>query len=179
MKTIKSILTLLVLTLAFTTTSCDNEPVDPVLSDGGSGGGSSVVGTYYMTAFNSSVPTDLNGDGVASVNQMNETNCFNGSFITLNSDNTFVADSKGLDINIDGTTSTIECFHDGNFTGTWVLVGNQLYITYTEDGDEYTDVATLSGNTIVSTVENGEVVGTTSTGEPIYLTSNLQIVFTK
>ena len=63
MKTIKSILTLLVLTLAFTTTSCDNEPVDPVLSDGGSGGGSSVVGTYYMTAFNSSVPTDLNGDG--------------------------------------------------------------------------------------------------------------------
>ena len=124
-------------------------------------------------------PTDLNGDGVASVNQMNETNCFNGSFITLNSDNTFVADSKGLDINIDGTTSTIECFDDGNFTGTWVLVGNQLYITYTEDGDEYTDVATLSGNTIVSTVENGEVVGTTSTGEPVYLTSNLQIVFTK
>ena len=25
----------------------------------------------------------------------------------------------------------------------------------------------------------GEVVGTTSTGEPVYLTSNLQIVFTK
>lgn len=178
MKTIRSILTLLVLTLSFTIISCDNEPIDPVLSGGGSGG-SGVVGTYFMTAFNSSIPTDLNGDGIASVNQMNETNCFNGSFITLNSDNTFVADSKGLDINIDGTTSTIECFDDGNFTGTWALVGNQLYITYTEDGDEYTDVATLSGNTIVSTVENGEVVGTTSTGEPVYLTSNLQIVFTK
>ena len=52
-----------------------------------------------MTAFNSSIPTDLNGDGSASTNQMNETNCFNGSFITLNSNNTFVADSKGIDIN--------------------------------------------------------------------------------
>ncbi|WP_288984476.1 DUF6252 family protein [uncultured Flavobacterium sp.] len=39
MKTIKSILTLLVLTLAFTTISCDDEPVDPVLSGGGSGSG--------------------------------------------------------------------------------------------------------------------------------------------
>ena len=31
MKTIKSILALLVLTLAFTTTSCDNEPIDPAI----------------------------------------------------------------------------------------------------------------------------------------------------
>jgi len=177
MKTIKSILTLLVLTLAFMTTSCDNEPIDPAINIGS--GGSGVTGTYYMTAFNSSIPTDLNGDGTASVNQMNETNCFTGSFITLNSNNTFVANGKGLDINIDGTTSTIECFDDGNFTGTWVLVGNQLSITYLDEGVEYTDVATLSGNTIVSTVEDGEVVGTTSGGEPVYLTSNLQIIYTK
>ena len=38
MKTIKSILTLLVLTLAFTTTSCDNEPIDPALVVGNGGG---------------------------------------------------------------------------------------------------------------------------------------------
>ena len=31
MKTIKSILKLLILTLAFTTVSCDDEPVDPAL----------------------------------------------------------------------------------------------------------------------------------------------------
>ncbi|MDP5001973.1 MAG: lipocalin family protein [Flavobacterium sp.] len=176
MKSIKSILSLLVLSIAFVTISCDNEPIDPAIDISSS---SSITGTYYMTAFNSSIPTDLNGDGSASTNQMNETNCFNGSFITLNSNNTFVADSKGIDINTNGTTSTIECFDEGNFTGTWALSGNQLSITYLDGGVEYTDVATLSGNTIVSTVQNGEVVGTTSGGEPIYLTSNLQIVFTK
>ncbi|MQP53194.1 MULTISPECIES: lipocalin family protein [unclassified Flavobacterium] len=176
MKSIKSILSLLVLSIAFVTISCDNEPIDPAIDISSS---SSITGTYYMTAFNSSIPTDLNGDGSASTNQMNETNCFNGSFITLNSNNTFVADSKGIDINTNGTTSTIECFDEGNFTGTWALSGNQLSITYIDGGVEYTDFATLAGNTIVSTVQNGEVVGTTSGGEPIYLTSNLQIVFTK
>lgn len=176
MKSIKSIVTLFVLTVAFTTISCDNEPVDPALDLSSS---SSVTGTYFMTAFNSSIPTDLNGDGVSSTNQMNETNCFNGSYITLNANNTFVANSKGLDINSNGSSSTIECFDDGTFSGTWVLSGNRLSITYMDQGVEYTDEAVLSGNTIVSTYQNGEVVGTTSSGEPVYLTSNLQIIFTK
>ncbi|MBP9849265.1 MAG: lipocalin family protein [Flavobacterium sp.] len=176
MKSIKSSVKFLILSIALVTVSCDIEPIDPAIDISAS---SSVTGTYYMTAFNSSIPTDLNGDGTASTNQMDETNCFNGGFITLNGDNTFVANSKGIDINIDGATSTIECFDEGNFTGTWALSGNQLSITYLDEGVEYTDVATLSGNTIVSTVQNGEVVGTTSGGEPIYLTSNLQIVFTK
>ena len=51
MKTIKSIVTLFVLTLAFTTVSCDNEPVDPDLEIGGGGGGSS-SGDYWPTAIN-------------------------------------------------------------------------------------------------------------------------------
>lgn len=176
MKLLKPIAFLFLIAITVLLNSCSNEPIDPAIDISSS---SSVAGTYYMTAFNSSIPTDLNGDGSASTNQMNETNCFNGSFITLNSNNTFIANSKGLDINNNGATSIIECFDEGNFTGTWALSGNQLSITYIEGGLEYTDVATLSGNTIVSTVQNGEVVGTTSGGQPIYLTSNLQIVFTK
>lgn len=174
MKPIKRIFSLIA--ISFILNSCSNEPIDPAIDISSS---SSVTGTYYMTAFNSSIPTDLNGDGTASTNQMNETNCFNGSFITLNSNYTFIADSKGLDINVDGATSTIECFDEGEITGTWTLSGNQLSITYLDGGTEYTDIATLSGNTITSIVENGEVVGTTSGGEPVYLTSNLQIIFTK
>lgn len=50
MKTIKSILKLLILTLAFTTVSCDDEPVDPAL-DLSNGGGSS-SGDYWPTAIN-------------------------------------------------------------------------------------------------------------------------------
>jgi hypothetical protein len=51
MKTIKSILTLLVLTLAFTTTSCDNEPIDPAI-DLSAGNGSSSVFTAKIDGSN-------------------------------------------------------------------------------------------------------------------------------
>lgn len=73
MKIIKSLLTLLVLTVAFTTISCDNEPIDPVLSSGGSGGGSgsgsgssgggSSSGDYWPTALNN--VWNMERDGVA------------------------------------------------------------------------------------------------------------------
>jgi hypothetical protein len=49
MKSIKSIVALFVLSLAFTTVSCDNEPVDPALEIGGGGSSS---GDYWPTAIN-------------------------------------------------------------------------------------------------------------------------------
>ncbi len=49
MKSIKSIVVLFVLSLAFTTVSCDNEPVDPALEIGGGGSSS---GDYWPTAIN-------------------------------------------------------------------------------------------------------------------------------
>lgn len=61
MKSIKSILTLFVLTLAFTTVSCDNEPVDPAL-DLSAGGGSS-SGDYWPAAINNE--WIMERDGVA------------------------------------------------------------------------------------------------------------------
>ncbi len=102
MKTIKNILSLL---LIITFVSCDNEAVDPTLTpspppttNGGNGGGNNgggntttVVGSYKLTAFNSSVPTDLNNDGTSSTNQLSETSCFNNTFIIINSNNTFNA----------------------------------------------------------------------------------------
>lgn len=61
MKSIKSILTLFVLILAFTTVSCDNEPVDPAL-DLSAGGGSS-SGDYWPAAINNE--WIMERDGVA------------------------------------------------------------------------------------------------------------------
>lgn len=176
MKNIKSVVKVLIVLLSFLTISCENEPVDPLLSLEASSG---ITGTYLMTAFNSSIPTDLNGDGLASTNQMNETVCFNGSFITINANNTFIADGKGMDINIEGTVPTIECIDDGNFSGTWILIGNQLTLSYIDEGEPVALTFTKTGNTLKYMLPNGEVVGTTSTGEPIYLTSNLELVYTK
>lgn len=154
--------------------SCNNDDNN----DGGSSSGS-IAGTYKLTAFNISAPQDLNNDGTPSVNQMNETACFNNSFMTLNADNTFVYDDKGLDIVTDGVNELIECYDDGDVTGTWSKSGNVLTLTYTFDGDSYSDDYTVSGSTITLMVENGSVVGTTSAGDPVYVTADFSAVYTK
>ena len=158
------------------TISCEDEPLDPAIDVSGN---SAVVGTYFMTAFNSSIPTDLNQDGTSSTNQLNETNCFDGSYIIMSSDNTFIANSKGIDIDEQGTTSTIACFEDEEVSGTWSLNGNQLSLTFIEQNTSYTEVFVFENNTIRLVIEDGELVGTASNGTPVFLTANLEIIYTK
>lgn len=165
-----------VLLITILTISCENEPLDPAIDVSGNSG---VVGTYFMTVFNSSIPTDLNQDGTSSTNQLNETSCFDGSYIILNSDNTFVANSKGIDIDVQGATSTTECYEDEDVSGIWSLTGNQLSLTFIEQNTSYTEVFVLENNTIKLVIEDGELVGTSSNGTPVFLTSNLEIIYTK
>jgi hypothetical protein len=151
--------------------SCNVEPIDPVLADqlaqnnssnnnggGSNGGNTSIAGTYLLTAFNTSVPTDLNGDGTASINQMSETTCFNNSTFILNSNNTFTATGGGIDIDLS--------------------VGNQLTTSYMEGGVSYTDIFTVVGNTLIITEQNGEVVGMAN-GNPVFLTSDITAIYSK
>ena len=153
------------------------EPLDPSINLNSF---SNIVGIYAMTAFNTSVPTDLNNDGTASTNQMSETPCFNGNTLAIFANNTFTATSKGLDINMTETTSTIECYTYPDITGTWAIVGNVLTLTYTDGGFPYTEAFVFSGNnTLTYTEEQGEVVGMTSANEPVYLTSKIDIVYKK
>lgn len=177
MKIIKSFVTYIsILFITLLIISCENEPLDPAIDVSGN---SAVVGTYFMTAFNSSTPTDLNQDGTSSTNQLNETNCFDGSYIVMNSDNTFVANSKGIDIDVQGTTSTIACYEDEEVSGTWSVTGNQLSLTFIEQNTSYTEVFVFENNTIKLVVEDGELVGTDPNGTPVFLTSNLEIIYTK
>ena len=191
MKNFKIFGSLLLLITAFTFTSCENEPIDSAinLEDFGINNGqpiTNVVGTYKLTNFNTSVPTDLNGDGVKSTNQLNETSCFNNSFLVINTNHTFAADSKGIeiDINVDGVTGaitqTIACFEDPPISGTWTKAGNVITFSYTENGDNITESFNIVGNTLQLTINNGEVVGTEqTTGAPVYLTSNITLIYTK
>jgi hypothetical protein len=186
--TFLSIFTVFFATFSFV--SCDNEPLDPFLvaqinanngSSGGSGGGvtpNNIAGSYILTAFNTSVPTDLNGDGTASTNQMAETTCLNNSLFVINSNNTFTADAKGIDIDLTTTPNVLTCFTDPDISGTWTLVGNILKTTYVEGGITYNDEFTVIGNTLVLTVNDGEVVGTAG-GAPVFLTSDITIIYSK
>lgn len=171
--------------------SCNVEPIDPVLADqlaqnnssnnnggGSNGGNTSIAGTYLLTAFNTSVPTDLNGDGTASINQMSETSCFNNSTFILNSNNTFTAAGGGIDIDLSVTPNVLTCFTDPSTNGTWTLNGNQLTTSYMEGGVSYTDIFTVVGNTLIITEQNGEVVGMAN-GNPVFLTSDITAIYSK
>lgn len=139
-----------------------------------------IVGSYLLTAFNTSVPTDLNGDGTSSTNQLNETTCLNNSFLTINANNTFSTDSKGLEIIVGsgGGVDEVACFEDALITGTWSLTGNQITFTYTDEGEVYNDTFTVNGNTLTFTIEDGDIVGYAG-GAPAYLTSDITFIFTK
>ncbi|MEC4005785.1 lipocalin family protein [Flavobacterium sp. SUN052] len=198
MKNIKFSLLLLLASVFFI--SCENEPLDPVLTaqinantgtpGGSTGGGSTgggitptnIEGTYKLTTFNTSVPTDLNGDGVNSTNQMNETVCFNNTFITLNADHTFTADNKGIDIDTTVTPNVLTCFSDPATTGTWVLNGNVLTTTYVESGVTYTDNVNVVGSTLQSTIQAGDVIATATVNgvpTPVTIISDITIIYTK
>lgn len=179
MKNIKLVAGIFLILTAFTFTSCETEPIDSAINLDDFNQVTSVSGSYLMTAFNTSIPTDLNNDGTASTNQMNETTCFNNSILVLNQDNTFVISSKGIDIVTDGVNQSLSCFMDPNILGTWTLSGNTLTIQYTEGGLQYSEQFIVSGNTLVYTLNNTEIVGTTSTNVPVYLTADISIIYTK
>lgn len=180
MKTIKNLLSILVIFASLTLVSCENEPIDPSLANntnsGGNSGNVNVNGTYKLTAFNSSIPTDLNNNGTSSTNQMNEHTCFNDMFLTLNSNHTFNADSRGIEINLAGTGT--ECYTEPDYNGTWVQNGNTVTLTYVDSGVTYNDNLVVSGNTLSLAVAGGEVIGLAG-GLPVYIISNIQIVYTK
>jgi hypothetical protein len=139
----------------------------------------SVAGTYLLTGFNTSVPTDLNMDGTPSVNQMNETNCLNNSLLILNANNTYTANSKGVDIDATGSTSVITCSTDPDDVGTWVLNGSVITLTSTVTP---TDVYSfnVNGTILSATEQNGQAVGVDLiTGAPVYLNCDITIVYTK
>lgn len=180
MNKIKVILGIFLSLMSITFTSCENEPIDSAINlDDFNPPANAIAGSYIMTAFNTSIPTDLNNNGTASTNQMDETTCFNNNMLVLNVNNTFTSTSKGLEIVTDGATQSLSCYNDPNIAGTWVLNGNVVTLTYTEGGTQYSDQFLLAGNTLTYTLNNGEIVGTSSTNVPVYLTANITIIYTK
>ncbi len=137
-------------------------------------------GTYVLTAFNTSVPTDLNGDGKKSIDQMTETVCFKDLFLTLKANNTYELNDKGVGIENDGVNETIACYNDGDTFGKWSLDGNNRVVMTPFDGqDEVPFSLLVEGNTLKETVADGDVVGTTTAGDPVYLASKIELVYTK
>ncbi|WP_162127558.1 fibronectin type III domain-containing protein [Flavobacterium phycosphaerae] len=134
-----------------------------------------IAGTYKLTAFNTSPATDLNGDGTPHINQMDEVDCLNNMFLTINANNTYTADAKGVDLDI--VSGNYTCFVDPTDTGTWVLNGNQLTVTSNDTTlDPFT--FTVSGNTLSNLVPAGTVYDNQN-GVVLEITSDITTIYTK
>lgn len=137
----------------------------------------SVVGNYRLTAHNTSVPTDLNGNGTASVNQMLETSCFNNSSATINANGTFSAVDNFPDLTSVAGVNTIVCDTD-TYSGTWTLVGNTITFTYTTGGITIVDPATFANNAFTFVDQDSDFINFVN-NQLVFTTGNVQNIFTK
>ncbi len=138
------------------------------------GSSSGITGNYKLTAYNTSIPTNLDGNNTTSTNQLNETNCYNNTFLTLSANNTFVLNDKGVTI----INSAITCFTGTNFTGTWLLDGDTLTLTYDDNGTTVYEFFIVAGTTLSQTDTNIDVI-TTDSGNPLYISCDVTEVYTK
>nr|WP_321222698.1 hypothetical protein [uncultured Psychroserpens sp.] len=121
-----------------------------------------VEGTWLLTGWIGTEPIDLNEDGTASINFLDEMNCYENETIVFNADGTGVIMSTSFatftfDIEV-GTTDeyeyTIECeLEDENTNMTWTQTGNTVSIDDSESVSDFT----LNGNQLSILIPEGFV----------------------
>lgn len=119
-----------------------------------------VVGTWNLTEYRTSVPTDYNQDGNETTDFLAETNnCYADNTLTFNSDNTALTSGSYAEIYVEieiGTEDTLiieqECLSDDDYVADWSQSGNTVtfdgfdgtlsgnQITFIAEGDTYTDI---------------------------------------
>lgn len=117
-----------------------------------------IEGTYNLTAVNTAEPTDFNDDGTSNEDQMEESDCYDGSKLILNSDNTFTYQKNGIVVDV--TEGTSGCT-DATYNGTWEILngsGSDVIIraTYQDNNDDDVTLNLVkTGNEIRYTNEFG------------------------
>ncbi len=106
-----------------------------------------IVGTWNLVAYNVSTPQDVDADGTASENLVEELDCLSGS---ISFTNEFRWSRTAVQLNvtpITGGAFGISCGQTNNDSGDWLFLNNQILL---EEGAEGT--LHLSGNTLTRTL---------------------------
>ena len=166
---------LAVLLLAGLTYSCSND------DDGNNT--VAVEGTWKLTAFNIQSTIDLNADGNASSDLLEESNCYENETIEFNADNTATVKSTSyleLEGEYDAATGAFEiisnCINEiENLAGTWTQAGGT--VTVSVNGQPV--VFTQAGSVLTATIPAGYEVPTDDNGTVAYIAEELTIQYTK
>ncbi|MGO4920677.1 hypothetical protein [Maribacter spongiicola] len=107
-------------------TSCSSDDSDATTDDS-----AVVIGTYTLTEINVNVAQDVNEDGTASNNILDELDCLNGT-LNINTDGTWELDWVELDItSVTGDFYAIRCGRTNNFSGKWTFKSSVLNLNAT------------------------------------------------
>lgn len=166
----------LIVAIAMTACSSDDDS-NPITT--------SVEGNWKMTAMNMQNAHDLNEDGTASRNLMDETNCYQNETILFKADGTGVFTSNSYaDIELEfvfGSTDEydyiIECVSETEIT-LLNYIQNGEEVTMTVEGESIT--ASISGNTLTYVIPNGFFVEVEDPESgTITVTEDLTFIYTK
>lgn len=153
------------------------------LGDCSAASGTVVEGTWKLTAWNVVEAIDLNNDGNASLNLLDEMDCYNNETLVFNADNTGTSMSTSyadFEIFIEaGTTNsfdyTINCVEENDNTDfTWSQSGNTVSVTISSSTNDWT----LIGNTLSITIPEGFSV-TNPDDTTVSTIQDLTLVYTK
>lgn len=118
-----------------------------------------IEGTYNLDEVNTAAETDFDEDGDSHIDQMEESNCYNGGKIKLNSDNTFEYTITGIIV----SEGEAGCAQSQTVTGVYTAQPASdpknalITLTYDNNGQTVTrqfnkvgDELTWSDNTVLS-----------------------------
>jgi len=133
---------LFLIAIAIALFSCTFDDSEDVISQETTA--SSLIGTWDLTSFRFSEPVDINADGDASEEFLDELPCFN-SVLIFNEDGTFSAMATDIEFTVGMDGTTLDCLESTtSTTGTWSLDG--LTLVTVSDGDTTETPLNLDGD---------------------------------
>lgn len=95
----------------------------------------SLIGKWNLSVLKADKAVDLNEDGTASFDLLQETSCFDSMSISFNEDGTLETVNSRLDFN---GAEPVECSSERKDIGSWEVEGDILVFTIAINGTEYT-----------------------------------------
>lgn len=177
MKTIKVFLGMLAIaSLGFV--SCNDDDKDVITGDNNLG----IAGTYDLTEFNTGDPTDFNKDGTPHKNQIEESDCYAGSKLTLNADGTMSYVIKEILVDVANNQTT--CSNARTVQGTWKLEGGtgtsaDIKASYSDGNENVTADIVKTGNKLRIYKVLSRYPDRNDAGNPVYTLGTVEYIFTK
>jgi len=97
---------------------------------------------YSMTSVGEGKTVDFDLDGNSTYDLLKETDCFDNMFFVFETDGYVLTEQARLFF--DGTSGKFTCATTGQYAATYQISGNDLTVTFTVNGVEYTQSKTVS-----------------------------------